>query len=331
MYPSEGPSVYYTTNLGKIAKKVDPDVILLNEDAQHVIYPGIEGRAPVIAWFPWDLESWSSVLDSVIQHVDVPVCTSDFVQEMFREHGHDIDKIYYCADDRVYYPERNEVVDRYKHALGIRPGVKVVLYVGMFHPRKNPESLLAMAAHLKKIRGSDFLIIMHGDLFRWVSCDIAVEIITRDIEDVVLVTPGVDWHKGVSQERMRMLYNVADVFASAHGGEGFGLPAVEAGLCGKPFVMTDCTTTKEFSQDGRSGVAIPSFAERLHGGIKRPIPDHVKMAEEVSALLDDDKRRERMGRHWMETVMTKYTTKQVIPAWEKVLDRCYMKSVKVRE
>jgi glycosyltransferase involved in cell wall biosynthesis len=335
LYPTFNEDIHVADNLPEVAANCDPDAIWIYEDAQNVaMYRDLKGRAPVIGYFAWDVDYWGSSMDEVIENVDVPVCMSDFAEAMIHERGYDVDKAYNCVDERVFKPATDEGMAEMRRMLGVPDGKKIVLYVGMLHGRKNPESLFAMAQELKRIRGDDFVLVVHGDpKFRYNSCDVFVEAMTRGIEKNVIFTPVPQgaWIQGIHPGRLNSMYNLADVYVSAHGGEGFGLPAAEAGLCGKPFVMTDCTTTREFSDGGRNGVAVPVLVHRKVEGVTRPMPDHVKMAEEVSALLDDEKRRKAMGSRWRDQVLSKYTMKALKPRWEAIFEKCFVNGVRVKE
>jgi len=324
---------YATGNLQELASEIKPDIIWVYEDTPYVLmYGKTVSAAPIVGYVPWDVDYWAENLEKAMREIDVPVVMSDFAEKLCNDNGHDVNKIYNCVDETVFGPCPQEDIDIIKSRIGIQEGKKVVLYAGALHARKNPESLFAMAQELKRIRGSDFVLIMHGNpLFTLASCDMLAEVITRGIDDVVQFTPNVDWKTGVPPRSMNAIYNAADVFVSAHGGEGFGLPACEAGLCGKPFVMTGCTTTAEFSDGGKNGVAIPIRGSRNAYDVIRPMPDHIKMAQEVSALLDDEPKRKAMGAHFREHVMARYTREKLAPKWNELFDRCLTNKVKVRE
>ncbi|KKL28126.1 hypothetical protein LCGC14_2378290, partial [marine sediment metagenome] len=49
---------------------------------------------------------------------------------------------------------------------------------------------------------------------------------------------------------LRDLYNAADIFLSPSRGEGFGIPVVEAQMCGCPVIVTDFTAQSELCFGG---------------------------------------------------------------------------------
>lgn len=330
-------------NLQGIINTEKPEAVWIYEDAQHVA--SYKNRnltgAPTIGYFAWDVDYHGAMLDNVMHAVDVPVCFSDFAENLIHDHGYDVDKVYNCVDENAFGNIGTFEDDAafIRNKLGIAPEKKIILYVGALHARKNPETLIAMARELKRLRGDDFVLVIHGNPdFSLMTCDIRVEVFSHGVQDVVMFTPHVDdWNIGIPPRSLNAIYNMADVFVSAHGGEGFGLPACEAGLCGKPFVMTDCTTTREFSDGGRNGVAVPVAYHRMSEknvmppGVARPVPDHVKFAEEVSALLDDGPRRRVMGQRFKEHVQSKYTQHVLAPKWKAVFEKCFANHVGVKE
>ena len=61
----------------------------------------------------------------------------------------------------------------------------------------------------------------------------------------------------VSEEDMRRLYCSMDVHALSTGGEGFGIPLVEAMACGIPQVAPAYTSVPEFFGNNERGIAVP--------------------------------------------------------------------------
>jgi len=95
-----------------------------------------------------------------------------------------------------------------------------------------------------------------------------------------------------SQEFIRGLMNACDFYIAPSRVEGFGLPLVEAQLCGKPVISLDATSTRETVIHGQTGfLAKPSSKD---GKFKADIDDLVKYLE---ILLTDRKLREQFGQN----------------------------------
>jgi glycosyltransferase involved in cell wall biosynthesis len=315
VYPSrEGDISASPTEVRRLSVELNPDLLFLYEDPQHLTkYTTRVPPLPYsgILWFPWDSEVWSTTLTSLMRTSEEvgykPVCISKHTQKMIQDRGYEIDQVYNIADDTVFRPLSAELVynekRRFLQALGKDPDSKILLFVGRFTPRKNMEALFAMVQYLKELR-NDFVLVVHGDINDpGRSCDLRMETITRDVVPRVGFNI-IKWDVGMAPSELNVLYNMADIYVSASGGEGFGLPIAEAGLCEKPFVVPDNTTGEEFSRNGKHGLlAANSDFWRESYGISRQIVDPSAMANSVDYLLDNPELRAQMGvmfRHWVK-------------------------------
>lgn len=70
---------------------------------------------------------------------------------------------------------------------------------------------------------------------------------------------------------MRLLYCAADVVLLLSGGEGFGLPQLEAHACGIPCVVGDYTASTELAVDKQELLAPFAWTEMPQNQIRRPI------------------------------------------------------------
>jgi len=332
-YPGGGHEKHVAKNLYTVASDIKPDCIFMIEDCQWLnLSLEKKSRWPRICWFPWDNEEWIPSIERTINMAEFPVTQSKNTQQLVRDHGYEIDRIPCYIDDVAFKPLPQKDVDKYKkEVLGIPPNKKVLLYVGRMFPRKNIEALYGMVQHLRKKR-DDFVLLLHSDPMDITrSSEPIIECVTRDIMNFVRWTPNMQWHTGVSKEELNKVYNVADVFVSAHSGEGFGMPVCEAGLCEKPFVMTDYTTTEEFSNGGKHGFAIMPKTARKMLGVQRPIPDCREFAVNVDYLLDDEMEAFKMGSAFRDWVL-KHCSREVVTAkWQEVFKRCMVKEVGIKD
>ncbi len=67
---------------------------------------------------------------------------------------------------------------------------------------------------------------------------------TEGVLNAIMVVPG-----NLNPAELRLLYGVADCYASPYRGEGFNLPVLEAIACGTPVVVTDGGATDDFVSD----------------------------------------------------------------------------------
>jgi len=331
-YPSAGNEKHVASNLYTLSSLVKPDCIFMLEDAQWINFSlRKQTRWPRICWFPWDNEEWIPAVEETCRMAEFPVTMSRNTHEMAMDHGFNIPYIYCYADDNAFHPISTEEANDYKvNVLGIPKEKKILLYVGRMFPRKNIEALYGMAQSLKRMR-DDFILLLHSDpvdIGR--SSEPIIECITRNIMHVVRWTPNMTWHTGVPKEELNKIYNIADVFVSAHSGEGFGMPSVEAGLCEKPFVMTDYTTTEEFGGNGTHGFGIKPETSRMILGIQRPIPNVEDFARKINYLLEDPVEAFKMGVAFREWVLKNCSREVVSKKWEEIFKKCIVKEVGIR-
>lgn len=102
---------------------------------------------------------------------------------------------------------------------------------------------------------------------------------------------------------MRSLVGVCDIYAAPSRFEGFGLPLVEAQLCGKPVVTIDATSTRETVVDGVTGFHAKKTV--LPDGTARA--DISDLAKHLRALIEDPSLRSKMGSAARERALSLYS------------------------
>jgi glycosyltransferase involved in cell wall biosynthesis len=107
-----------------------------------------------------------------------------------------------------------------------------LLAVGTLEPRKNLPFLLRVYARLRGERGLTAPLVLVGRK-GWLYEEIFAAV------DELGLRPFVRHLSGVSDQELAHLYHAAGVLATPSLYEGFGLPALEAQLCGCPVVVSD--------------------------------------------------------------------------------------------
>lgn len=146
-----------------------------------------------------------------------------------------------CAVNRnIYHP--HALSEQEKRAIKESLGIKgpFILFVGSLEPRKNLSFLLSLMPELYSRYHLQLVVVGgHG----WKNSNISQTINNEEIPKESLVFCGF-----ITNERLAQLYNIADCFVSASLNEGFGMPQLEALLCGCPIITAHNSAMIEVAQ-----------------------------------------------------------------------------------
>ena len=162
---------------------------------------------------------------------------------------------------------------------GWQPGRAYFIYVGGFNPHKNLHRLVgAFARAAAEHPASDVGLLMVGD-FAGDNFHADVDALRGEIERLG-ITSRVLFPGFVPDDELRALYTDALALVIPSLEEGFGLPAVEAAVCGTPCIATTHSPLPELLSGGGLFVA-PT--------------DESALADAVSRILDDEQLRVELG------------------------------------
>ena len=163
-----------------------------------------------------------------------------------------------------------------RRSLGLPDG-KIVLSVGRVEPLKGFDILLTAMASLDE-RSDTTVVIVGGDEESSPELDRL-----RTLGETLGLDGNVRFTRAVSQERLSMYYNAADVFLMPSYYESFGLVALEAMACGVPVIASRVSGPRSFVKSGVTGYLI-----------ERRCPE--PFAQRLDVLLHNPTLRESMGR-----------------------------------
>lgn len=159
-----------------------------------------------------------------------------------------ISELAFAADDVINvgtgvndFFHKIEYSDEEKRAFFAKYGIKkkFIMYSGAADPRKNLAALIeAFACLPEDVRVSYQLVfvskIYDNEKVHLLSCAQR-----HNVSDDFIITGY------VSDDDLRMAYNLCELFVFPSLHEGFGLPAAEASLCGSVVIGSDCTSIPE--------------------------------------------------------------------------------------
>jgi len=317
-----------------LIEKLEPNFVMTIDDLDNVGYVHYykDVNLPWIQYFPIDNHDINVLYTTapIIHSSDVSVVMSKFGYNLAKQHKIKIDKcIYPFIDTDVYHKFKDsakiEEVVKFRRQNGLEDK-KVLLFVGRPGWRKNVEFLVGAFKKLLKKR-NDIALFLHMDfddpcaefsIFKLLySYGIPRELICRFV--------GFKWHTGIPKPMMAMLYNVADLYVSTHGGEGFGLPIAEAMATEVPGVVTNCTTTPEFYQDEDGewvrGLGANMAQQVKDHNVQRPFVDIDDFVDKVNILLDDESLRKDMGKKGRAWVVKNCSVPVITRKWKRLFNK----------
>jgi glycosyltransferase involved in cell wall biosynthesis len=207
---------------------------------------------------------------------------------------------------------------------GIQPvGIQLV-YNGIdteeFRPRpevaRKPQQLMATASADQPLKGLRYLLTAYARLLRQYP-ELELLVVgkprpggeTEKLLRKLQLSDKVQFVSGITTKRLIEYYAEATLVVVPSVYEGFGLPAGEAMACGVPVVST-------------SGGALPEVVGEA--GVQVPVRNVQALVTEISALLDDPDRRQRMAIAGRERIVEKFcwhvTARRMTHYYYQVLD-----------
>jgi len=275
-----------------------------------------------VSYMPIDSAPIPKSWVKTIEEMDFPVTYSKFGEDVIKRQvpytRNDVRMIYHGVDTKTFYPsDRTEIRGKNKIALD----KFILLYVGVNSVRKQIPRLLEAFDIFAKEK-EDVLLWLHTSLSHnagkegWFLRDVINQ---YNIINKIILSKQASPVAGVSEETMRMTYNVADVFVSATQCEGFGLPFLEAAACGVPSIGVNYSAIPELIKD--RGAVVPASDWILHTpyGMRRPLIDIRELSKKMSFMYHNKNHREQMGNNALEFALT-MDWEKILPSFKKLIE-----------
>ena len=176
-----------------------------------------------------------------------------------------------------------------------------ILWVGRFAPVKNLNELILSFNKLRNT-GIDAELVLVGD--GPLRSDIERKAEKYNIRD------SIRFEGYISHEKLPSFYRGADIFALSSRHESFGMVLLEAMACGTPVVAPQIDYIPEIVSDRQTGLLYESG-------------DSNDMYVKMRKLLENSKRRRKMGQNAREAVVSTFTWKQqaekLISCYEQII------------
>lgn len=195
-----------------------------------------------IPWLYLKLERWTY---QFAEHVlTVNGNTLSFYKKKYRKFAEKFDFIPTWVDSEIFYSQapRSAVREELVSLDHIARDKKWILYVGRLQKQKRPEMLIQVIAGLED--GEQLLIVGEGNLQN------ELEQLCRERK----VVDRVHFLGTMGQDKLRELYQAADLFLLTSNFEGMPMCVLEAQACGLPVVTTPVGEVGRIILQGKSGV-----------------------------------------------------------------------------
>jgi len=195
---------------------------------------------------PYDGEPSVPQWQLQLNNIEYPLAMSRYGQIGLKK-DFDVDSVYmpHGVDTGLFKPLMEPKYGKEK-----KPDAFIVGCVARNQHRKNiPRLVKGFAQFVKqnKLSPDQAKLLLHmdwNDAMGWKFPDFAAQ---YGIEDYLMkpLMGTLDANQALDEKGMANLYNCMDVFVLPTGGEGFGIPTLEAMSCGVPICVTNYTTGYE--------------------------------------------------------------------------------------
>ena len=244
--------------LQTLMKELEAQAVISITDAWVIETQRFAGtKVAYVPWFPVDGEPMDRENARGIMGpgpaVRLPVATSEHAAAMAREQGiTDLRTIPYMVDTNVYQPgDKAEA----RAGWGIPESAFVVGMVAMNKvaagiDRKRFFEQIGAFAKLRA-RHDDALLYLHSHVMAPDGLDLREILAYWGVPpEAVMFTSGLVLTSGAHPQQMADLYRSFDVLTGVTGGEGAGVPLLEAAACGTPTLAGDWTAMPEYHKSG---------------------------------------------------------------------------------
>lgn len=276
-----------------------------------------------VIYYPVDGEDSNGKLpanwSNVIQQADVKVVCSNYGVEVSRRSGVHAEFIPHGVDTHLFCPPDNK--EDAKKKLNY-DGRFVVLSDARNQPRKMLPRLLQAFGKFAEGK-QDVVLHLHTDADDPASeeagYDLRRIIRVLRLEDKVRFTNGFKFNRGISLESLRGIYQASDVHLLVSGGEGFGLPTLQASSTGLVPFGPDYSSNPELISGHGELLRVSGFVDGRYG-IKWALIDTDYCAQQLQVYYDNTALCEGNGKA-ARKFAENYSWEAVVTAWNKLLTR----------
>jgi glycosyltransferase involved in cell wall biosynthesis len=323
--------------LRKTLAQVKPDAILLFTDPRFFVWvwemqDEIQQVCPIAYWHLWDNPPWPDYNKVLYESTDLINCINYPTYEMVKERfPNRTNYIPHAVPKDLYKPISKEESMQFKKRLlgNERADHFTALYVSRNARRKmTADILVSWKLFLKDLQEkhghTKASIIMHCDPLDQEGTNL------HSVIDMLGIKENTIFSKDrIGFEDMRVLYNMCDTVVNRSSNEGFGLPILEAKMCGKPVISIKTgglTRQVEDHVTGEQyGIGLDPEVRSMVGNLMIPyiyedFISHKTLSDAFMKMYDfGPEKREEIGQRAMKHAHRDYDLDAVVAEWDRTL------------
>ncbi len=336
---------------GKAFQKCQPEIVISLGDAHMVdALSKIPQRPLWVMHYPIDGHPISRFIGDIVKGSDVPVAMANYSWQLTKQElGFEPQYIPHFYKPEEFYNMGDELRGEIRIAKGMVEDAFIIGCIARLNPRKHHQRLLyAFRKFLDNKTPEEqenIFLYLHLDpkdplvfqdpnhnyqFLEWID--------TLGLGKNVIITPGANYYEGLPASYINELYNSFDIHVIPTGGEGFGVPFIEASATGIPTIATDYTTTKEHlllrtpytdkiikeNEKGRRGIAVPYSRLNMElAAVNKAWIDVEKLTEAFETYYNDRDLIKEHGKNAQEYVETYYQYDTIMEKWAELIDKVY--------
>lgn len=250
---AEQPDIFFLLN--------DPWLI---ENAFQIKPPDASPYTKTVAYYPTDAAPLKPSWHETLNNLDAQVCYSKYAEHVISVSNggkpKNLHQIYHGVDTAIFKPVNQQMA---RSTLGLPLEDFIVGMVARNQPRKRFDILMMGFAEFAKDK-ENVKLYLHTGLH-----DIGFDILDLarqlKISDKLILTEDIAPNKGVSPQRLNLIYNSFDVNALISLGDGFGLPVAESMATGCPQIVSGHSCLQELVE-GHGGLTVKNAAWIMNSG-----------------------------------------------------------------
>ena len=324
--------------LRKTLVQLKPDALMLFTDPRFFTWvwamsDEIRQICPIAYWHLWDNPPWPEFNRAFYEATDLINCinypTYEMVKERFPEKTHYVP---HAVPQELYTPlSQNEALKFKASMLGQhRANNFTALYVSRNARRKMPGDILTSWKMFiddlqAKYGHKNATFVMHADPLDPEGANLFNVVDMLGIKDSIVFSKD-----KIGFTEMRTLYSICDTVVNRSSNEGFGLPTLEAMMCGKPIIAIKTgglTRQVENHETGEQhGIALEPEVKSLVGNqtvpyIYEDFVSHRTLADSFMKMYEmGPEKRAEIGIKAMEYARNNYRLDDVIKKWDETLE-----------